>query len=470
MGYFYNKGERKVRPGLYQRYENRGTGATTSALVGYCAITIQADWGPLNQVVTIGAGEDPTKTYGVGGTVADVQALFDGGANTVYACRIGTGGAKASHQLTDGTTAIVKVEAKYEGTRKLAVSVKELLGDTTKKEFIVSDGATILEKVRFTAGSKEADNLVSAVTAFGSEYVTVTKLADGKGTLAAVQQVELTGGQNPTVTTADYSTGFNALETYEWNTISVDTDATEVHGLLANYIERVYEAGKFAICVIGEPTTISLQNRFNNASAYNSELVVYFGGAWIDKTGATIEGHLAVNHVAGIVASTPSYQSIVHTVIRGASDLVERLTNEQYIQAIESGCLMLSVSPDKQVWFDAGMNTLLTLSENQDAGWKKIKRVAIRNEMMQRIDKAVARKVGKVNNDADGLADVLQTGQAVLNEMVAEGGKIAEGATFSLDAANPPQGDEAWFIIEADDIDAIEKIYLQYRFRYSQLA
>ena len=471
MGYFYSKGEKKTRPGLYQRYENRGSSPTTGALIGYCAVTIQADWGPLNKVVTLGLGSTPTNTFGTGGTVNAVEALFNGGANTVHVCRVGTGGTKASCELKDGASAAaVKVEGLYEGTRSFAVSIKEVLGDATKKEFVLSDGAKVLEKITFTAGSKEADNLVAAVEEFKSEYVKVTKISDGNGVLTPVQQVALAGGTNPTVTTSDYSTGFNALETYDWNTITVDTDAKEVHALLTTYMNRVYQQGKFAVCVLGAPTTEALETRFASARANNSELVVYFGSGWVDTTGKTITGYLAVNHVAGVIASTSSANSIVHTVIQGATDLAERLTNEQYIEAIKSGCLMLSMSPDKQVWFDAGINTLITPTADQDEGWKKIKRVAVRNELMQRMDASIAKKVGKVNNDADGQADVIQVGQSVLNEMIAEGGKIMEGATFYLDKANPPQGDEAWFIIDADDVDAMEKIYLLYRFRYSQLA
>lgn len=469
MGYFYKKGEKKVRPGLYQRYENRGSSPTTGAMVGYCAITIQADWGPLNEVVTVGLSDSLTKLFGNGGTVADAQALFDGGATTVYVCRIGTGGTKAATDLNNGEgAALVHVEALYPGKREFAVSVKNVLGDSTKREFVVTEGATVLEKFTFVAGGNEAESLIAAAAL--SEYVKLTKQEGATGVLAAVQQQALTGGANPTVSTADYSAGFNVLETMDWNTISVDTDDNAVHALLATFMNRVYETGKFAMCVVGDPLTVALAERFNKARAFNDELVVYFGSGWIDSMGNKIDGHKAVNHVAGVIASTTSDKAITHLVIKGAADVAERLTNEQYIEAINSGCLMLSMSPEKQVWFDSGVNTLLSPDADQDEGWQKIKRVAVRNELMMRMDRTISKKVGRVINDADGQADVIQAGQAVLNEMVNECGKLLPGATFYLDAANPPQGDSAWFVIDADDADTMEKIYLLYRFRYSQLA
>ena len=87
--------------------------------------------------------------------------------------------------------------------------------------------------------------------------------------------------------------------------------------------------------------------------------------------------------------------------------------------------------------------------------------------MIDRLDRELMPKVGRVSADSDGVADVVQTGQRVLNAMVSEG-KLFTGAKFVEDPANPFEGDSAWFIIQADDIDSLEKIYLQYQFRYSQ--
>ena len=86
---------------------------------------------------------------------------------------------------------------------------------------------------------------------------------------------------------------------------------------------------------------------------------------------------------------------------------------------------------------------------------------------MDRIDRAVAPLVGKVNCDADGVAAVIQAGMGVITSMIAER-KLMAGATMTLDADNPYTADSAWFVIQADDIDTIEKLYLHYQFRYSQ--
>ena len=150
----------------------------------------------------------------------------------------------------------------------------------------------------------------------------------------------------------------------------------------------------------------------------------------------------------------------------GAADTIEKFTNAQYEEAIRNGMLLFSRSQDGQVWFDSGINTLTELSEKQDAGWKKIKRTKVRIELMARIDRVLERKIGRVNCDPDGIADILQTGTGVLNAMVER--KLLAGARMYEDPENPYGADSAWFLIEADDIDTLEKIYLHYQFRYSQ--
>ena len=79
------------------------------------------------------------------------------------------------------------------------------------------------------------------------------------------------------------------------------------------------------------------------------------------------------------------------------------------------------------------------------------------------------KKIGKVSCDSDGIADVLQSGMRLLNDMAGEK-KIMPGGSFTLDGSNPLTSDSAWFIVEADDIDTLEKIYLHYRFSNVQTA
>jgi hypothetical protein len=84
---------------------------------------------------------------------------------------------------------------------------------------------------------------------------------------------------------------------------------------------------------------------------------------------------------------------------------------------------------------------------------------------MDRIDRTLAPKIGTINCDTDGIAYVIQCATGVIKEMIAE--KKLSAGTFYEDPENPHAGDSAWFIIECDDIDSLEKIYLHYQFRYN---
>ena len=465
---FYNEGETKVRPGVYQRHTNAGFNAPISSQDGYCAIPVQAAWGPLGKVVRNIVASDLTKnygsgTYGTGYTVPAAAALFDGGASVVYTYRMGTGGEKASKEITTGLTAT----AKYPGTMPVSVAVQEKLGDSTVKKFQVYAGTSLVEEFSFAAdATAEGANLIAA--AKKSKYVDVTGEATTVPVLA-VASGALSGGVNPTVTNEDYSKAFAAFEPYWYNTITLDVDDTDMtlSLLLSTYMANAYKLGKLGIAVYGSKTDVEFETRLANAKAINDCKGVFLGGGWMSGT-ENKDGVMAICYTAGVIAATPSNQGIVHTVINGATEMCESLTNAQYVDAIEAGMLMISMSNDGSIWYDSGINTLITPDEaTQDLGWKKIKRVKCRFEMIDRLDRTMAPKVGRISASSDGISDIVQAGQRVLDAMVSED-KLRPGAIFMEDKGNPVTGDNAYFIIQADDYDSLEKIYLHYQFRYSQ--
>lgn len=468
MAVFFNLGETKKRPGVYQRHTNAGASAPTSAQDGFCAIPVQAPWGPLGKVVKNIHPSDLTKTYGSGTygkeyTVPAAAAMFNGGASTVYTYRLGTGGKKATLDIAEGLTAT----AKYPGTMAINVAVIEKLGDSSKKQLQVYAGTTLVESFDFAAdGANEGANLIAAAK---SNYLDLTGTAAAVPVLA-VASGALTGGENPTVTNEDYSAAFAALEPYYYNCIALDVDDDETMTLsllLHSYLANSRKLGKLGMAIVGEKTTVSFEDRCAHAADFNDCIVVYLGGGWMSGS-EEMDGVMAICYTAGVIASTPSNQGIVHKVISGATELCESVTFSQYEQAIDSGMLMVAMSNDGAIWYDSGINTLVTPEiSTQDDGWKKIRRTKTRCELIDRLDRALAPKVGRVSADSDGISDIIQTGQRVVDQMCNEG-KLAPGATFIEDPSNPPISDSGWFAVDSYDNDSLEKIYLQYLFRYSQ--
>lgn len=455
MAQIFKEGEMKVRPDVYYRYSNKGKNDSVGAVDGISALVMQAPWGPIGEVKVFTKVSDIKETYGECDGSKMAEAMFEEGARTIYAYRTGdTGGAKGT--LTQGENVVIT--AKYEGDFPIKVKVQKQPGDETKQCFVIVDGA-VKESFFFDAvGEEEAAVLADVLQS--SAYIT---MEGGKTGAVAEFEQALTGGSDPSVTGDGYVEGFYALEPYYYNVICCDTIAEGIQNLLHEYIDEAVKVGKFPIGVVGGDTTAAFNERKNKAAGFNDEQIAFIGNAYADPDGNAVPSIMAVARLAGAIAATPSNKSIVHRAIKGAIDVPEKFTNIQYEEAILSGMILFSKSSDGQIWFDSGVTTLVAPDETQDAGWKKLKRTKVRNELMHRLDVIMERLIGKVNCDDNGIADVLQAGMGLLKDMAREK-KILDGATFTLDGENPKTSDSAWFIVEADDIDSLEKIYLHYRF------
>ena len=477
MGIFFEAGEVKIRAGLYQRYQNRGSNAIAGAVNGIVAATYKSNWGPLGKVQTIGSDEAGNLAVLLGGganSTADiVTEAFNGGASTVLAVRLGTGGTNGTLTLKDTTETTpadaINLTAKYPGSRAFKITIREKLGDSTSREFMVSEGDTVREKFTFKVSADgEVDELIATINA-SSAYFTAEKAASyaGTGKLALIAEQAITVGTDPTSNTESYSDAFNLLEPYTFNTLCVDSADVAVHALLATYIDRVYRGGKIeCFGVVAEPITVDLEDRMSHSAAFNDYNMVYISGGWRDATGAEYQGYKAAGRMAGMIAATSSNTSLTHTAISGAVEPLELLTNSQYEAAIKAGMVTFSTSPEGTVWIESAITTLVTPSGEDDNGWKKIRRTKTRKELMARVSDTVSPLIGKINNNSDGQANVIKLAKDVCAAMQNEG-KLDGNYTVELDPNNPPQGDSAWFLVNVDDFDSLEKGYFVYGFRYS---
>lgn len=491
----YRAGEEKIRPGVYRRYTTQNRQGAAGAMTGVFAIPVHADFGPLRTVTTHTKFDTVKKLYGEGGTVKGVQNLFKGGAVKVFVYRLGTevntetetAGVCQTLEFQDESRndddkTIMILRTKYPTAISFTVDIKEKPVDKTKKQFIVYQGAVLKETLEYEAleGADEAEILTELINK-ESAIFTAEKSVNEAVSFSNISVVEIQTGSNPKVTIEDYNAAFTAFEAFKWNILVPDTTNADVQDILKIYMERIKENGAIGSCVVGgrihdveninglegsDYKGMTFEERLKKAKAFNSEYFIYTGSGYADEDGNVMDDYEAVTMQAGIIGSTPCSQSIVHTVIPGAVDTLEALRNEDYIKAIENGMLMLSPSEDGQVWFDSGVTTLTDLKENQDAGWKKIRRTMTRYEMFDRIDRTITPLIGKVNCDADGIANIVKIAKDVLNAMVKEG-KLKEGADFYEDAEYSRKDDNVHFIIAAYDVDSLEKIYLNYQFSFT---
>ncbi|MDE7054593.1 MAG: phage tail sheath subtilisin-like domain-containing protein [Oscillospiraceae bacterium] len=470
MASFFIIGEKKTRPGVYLRYENWGKPPVAGVDDGKCAAVFRSNWGPLGQAMVLEQYEDIAKRYGDGGengTTAVPLEQFKGGARLVYALRLGTGGTHGSYAITDAAgDEVIRMTLKYPGSRRLAVTIRPTLADPDTSELLIVEGTEQMEKLTFSNAENSVDALMEAFGTKGSDYFTLTRVKDSEEKLASVDQEEITGGTDPAVNVGSYSRAFEVLESYRWNVMAVDTEDTAIHAVMQLFLNRIYDGGKFTMGVIGEPSTVDFETRLLHASAYNDYQIVYVGNGFTDISGNVYEGWRAAARIAGLIAGTPSNESITRAAITGAVECTELLTNNQHERAIRAGALMFSVSAANTVWVEQGINTLVLPTAKEDEGWKKIKRVKVRFELFQRLNDTVEPLIGRINNDPDGRMTVVQVSNGVCQTMVAER-KLLAGAHVENDPDNKPEGDSAWFVVYVDDIDALEKMYYTFKFRFA---
>ena len=372
-------GEKKDRPGTYFRRENFGGVETVGATNGVGAAIFQADWGPLNKVydMDLTMKNDIADYFGSDPHTKILREMFEGGAITIRAIRCGDDdgepssvtlktnvisivttdtGAGEGTDSGDGadldsetsepektTTVIptdaVKITAVYPGTREFAVSIRTNL-ITELRECIIYDGTIIFEKVTFEAGNNEATNLIAALNKASKNFIArAVGTTVPTGTLVTVTQVPMTGGKNPTVTTASYDRATNQLERYKWNCLIVDTNNAMVHALVQSFVDLSYEIGHFGIGCIAGNSTQDLDERMNLAASYNDEKIAYLLNGWVSNSGIEYDGYLAAARIGGMISSFETNSSITHEVLKSALSLTEPLTNSEIIKAIRKGCL-----------------------------------------------------------------------------------------------------------------------------------
>lgn len=464
MAGLFRKGEEKVRPGSYFRISTNDK-LGVEVINGVTAVIFRSDFGPLGEVTELSKDEDYTGMFGTGGTTDAIREALNGGALTILAFRLGTGGQCSEIVLKDAEgEACVTLSTKNPGSKPFSVTIREKLTDASLKECVLYSGTKEIEKVIFASGEGESEALAAAIA--GTDNF-VAKVSEGKekAQVANILQQEFTAGEDPAVTVDSYSEAFTALEPYTYNTICLDTEDYAIHLMLQSYINRIYENGSFVQAVVAETNKTDIKTRQKHAVEYDDEKMNYVLNPKLVAQGAVLDGYQTAARIAGMIGAVPSNQSLTHTVISNATELLEELTPAQITKAETMGCIVLSRNTKKQIWIDSAINTMINPTEDKDKGWKKIRRVKTRFEFLRRANTITDDLVGKVDNDSNGRATVMSQIQGVGDSMVEEGKLVSCSVTES--SGYKADGDSAWFDVDVIDKDSMEHIYSTFLFRFS---
>lgn len=498
-----------VSPGVYFRTTSSGV-SVEGAINGIVAVVYKGSWGALNTVIDI-APEDMNNLKDIVGTGAGYNAIyqaFRGGALRVRAVRVGTGGsapyvriyssntykvstahpASASGVPATATSVpaadaayAIRIEAKYPGSLEFKCSIADDLV-TGKRKLTIYDGTRIIESFSVLKGDKESIRMVNEINNTSKYFIAKHKLENtvtGKNVgcrLSNYTQRSFQGGADPTTNVDSFSAGLDVLERYSWNVVVTTSNEASVHALLTAYVQQCYDNGQLIMTVIGgtrkhkdsSGATVAYPytERVAYATATNDWRVNYVPSGWLGTDGLEYEGYQSAAYLAGMIAGSESNTSITHLVIQGALRPLEDLSIGEAEMAMAGGCIVLQPNDEGQVWVGNANNTLVTLGNDQDEGWKKIRRTKTRFEFMSRVNRTCDKLVGRLNNDAHGRATIVTAITTVIREMIAEY-KLFDGSYVEVDAAHQAVGDRAYFIAHISDKDSLEKIFLTHNFSYA---
>lgn len=462
-GAMFKLGEQKARPGVYVRWFNDGGTARFSRPLGVGAAVVKSNWGPLNEVIAIEGANEVKNKIGTGKGADVVEEILNGGAILVNTVRIGTGGEPAMLTLetTGENGGAVDLLTKYPTSRKFNVTVRESL-DPQQKEFLAFEDGRQVELIAFEAGDNESEALAQAINESSEFFKANSK---GNGELASVLNQELSGGSDPDTAAENYTDAFEVTETKFYDSITVDSEDPAIHAALHAFVRRKIQEGFRMTMFAAASPDADFDDRITAAKSFNDFAVTYIGNGVETSTGVLI-GATAAARVLGMFISGSYKSSLTGNTITGGVGVVGELTSSQYNEAATNGLMVFSLNSDGIPQIDYGINTLVSLREDEDEGWKKLRRVRTRYELIDRITVAIATSMANnLDNNHDDRQFVCTLANGEIGQMVREGG--LESGEMIVDPDTPPEGDSAWFTFDnLVDLDGLEKAYLAFGFQY----
>lgn len=429
----------KVRPGVYTNFVSEPRTTTTIGERGTVAFIAPLPWG--EQLITIDSAEYLTQALPLLGYAATDDRIRHITAATQHASkviiyRLGlTGAAKAT--VTEGA---LTATAKYAGLRgndlKIIIQENIDIEDTF-------DIYTLLDN-EIVATQLAAPN-ASAVTS--NNFINFT----GTGTLTPTAGVSLVGGTAGTVTGTTWSEGLARLEVEDFNVLGIPSTESTIKSLVTSWIKRVRDEGKKVVGVL------------ENYPQADHEGIISLKNSIVLGDGSIVPTIHLLWEIAALEAGANVNQSLTYTPIANAVDVSPKYTNNQIIQALKNGEMVMTMSNGQAV-IEQDINTFTSFTADKARHFSKnrVMRVldAIANDLRSNFEQFF---IGKVDNNADGrnlLKAQVISYMTTLQDL---------NAIQNFDSQNDIEvvagndADSVYVEMVAQPVDAIEKIYMKVR-------
>lgn len=430
----------KVRPGTYMNFESTRSDTVGTSERGTVIIPLlKPSYGPAGSYIELtNAGPDAAYAK-LGYSVYDsdpnrqmllIREAFKNASKVlVYIPKEGTK-AVAKHELEPNLTAT----AKHGGTRGNALTVTVAANPVGGFDVTVSLAGN-------TAAYYEGLSTVDDLIAQDCEYVTFT----GSGALAAIAAMNLTGGTDATVQNDDLTTFMDTWEKVKFNTVAMPVTDSGMKAAIKTKIKYLRESmGRGVQAVVPD-----------FPADYEGIISIKNGYAIDDDKLSAAE---ATAWVAGASAGASYVESLTYDAVDGATDLVDALTHEEYVDAINKGHFAFSISEENKVIVEYDINSLTSFKQPKDETYRKNRVVRVMDTFQESIQ--LNFPPNKYANDSDGWDIMEGVGKSILKQF-AEAGAITDvdyDNDFLVDR-DASYGDKTYFNVNLKPVDSAEKLF-----------
>lgn len=422
----------KIRPGAYINFAANAANPVALGARGIVTMALPLNWGPENSIIEVKGSdmEDGSSLAKIGLVPEDADALLLDlafqNANVVKIYNPVSGGTKASTTLGEVTESyvltsdveIVSGKTYYtrsgEGTELspyvyTPVAEPEASALSTYYEKVVSEVLTATAKYPGAFGNKIAILIRELTDKFSVETYADGYLVDtqkvttsselksndyvefNNGPIVAVSSTLLAGGA--TGTTPEESTYlrtyFNLLKTVKFHTLSYNGTLISV---VKDFIQEMRdEEGKYVQAVVSTSDDVDYEGIINNVN----------GVILTDDT--TITPVQFVAWVAGAIAGASIKESLTGKVVPNATKVSNPLTNDQIIEGLTNGKLILATNQNGDVRVEKDINSLHTFTATKNYSFSKNKIIRILDEIGSYVEDIwETTYMGKVPNNDNG--------------------------------------------------------------------
>lgn len=383
--------QNKVLPGAYINFKSQVRASTSIADRGYCAMPLELDWGPENEVFAVEAENFQTnsmKYFGYDYTSEKLQGLRDLflNAKTAYLYRMSNGATKASGTL--GT-------AKYGGIRGNDITVVVAANVDNEETFDVTTYITV-DGVKTVVDEQTA--VTDKTTLVDNDYVVWKRGTDTEtNKLTANAGDVFSGGANgEAITGLQHQKFLSAIEPYYFNILGVVTTDSTVKSLYTSFVKRMRDdvGMKFQLVMYQADKAnyegvISVKNNVTDKGVSPAALVYWVTGA---------ECSCAVN--ASCTNKTYDGEYNVYSAY-SQTELKKAITDGQLVLHRVTDPTVGDVTGDLNILTD--INTFTDYSKSKNSDFSKNQVIQVLDQVAIDIARLFNRTyLGKEQNDNDG--------------------------------------------------------------------